>query len=267
MNITQKEGDRFFMNSKLIFKIEKPFTDPNEKYTVTNSKETNCFKLHNLESGKTYIVNPFQKICDCPDFQYRADGGSCKHIDFLRDNKNIKPFIKEYQEKKQNTRVRHAENINVPEVVERDNMPYSLMERKDEDQILSEIKGNVLQEFVYSFPQGNRKITGLSYAGVKQIALEMGSLHVCEPILLENDGNWIAKVKAIDVHRNLEMWGVSSQPKKMTYKNGVEVDDDFCIQKAVSKAERNALRKLMPERIIIEMVKEWQQKNNGGRSK
>lgn len=252
-----------------ILKLEKPFTDPEERYTVTNSKEENCFKVHNLESGKTYIVNPFVGVCDCKDFEYRTNNGSCKHIDFLRSNSRIKPFIESYNKQKlleDDASKKPGLTSVVPEVVEQDNMPYSLMERKDEDQILQEIKGNVLEEFVYSFPQGNRQIIGLSYAGVKQIALKMGNIHCEEPILQENGSCWISKVKAIDIQRNLEMWGVSMQPKFMELRNGQKLRDDFCIQKCVSKAERNALRKLMPEKIIIEMIKEWQKKNknNGG---
>ena len=259
------------------YKLEKPFTDTHEKYTVLDSNEKDCFELHNLVSGKTYIVNPFKGICDCPDFEFRTEGGTCKHIDFLKNNDKIKPLIKQYEKDRKTSDVKltfqkskQSANGNKskvePEIVEQ--MPYALMERKDENQILAEIKGNVLEEFVYSFPQGNRTVTGLSYSGVKQIALQMGNIHCEEPILQENGSCWICKVKAIDVQRNFEMWGVSQQPKYMELKSGQKLRDDFCIQKCVSKAERNALRKLMPEKIIIEMIKEWQsKKNNGGRNK
>ncbi|GAG36431.1 unnamed protein product, partial [marine sediment metagenome] len=174
------------MQTELELTLEKPFTDPDEKYTVLNSNEQDCFEVHNLRSGKIYIVNPFKGVCDCPDFKFRSNGGSCKHVDFLQNNDTIKPLIKKYNSinnvnLKENT---PSSSNAVPEIVEQ--MPYSLMERKDEDQILAEIKGNVLEEFVYSFPQGNRQITGLSYAGVKQIALKMGNIHCSEPILQEN---------------------------------------------------------------------------------
>jgi len=253
--------------------IEKPFTDPDCKYTVLNSKEKNCFDVHNLVTGQIYTVNPFVKTCTCPDFSApygrvnNGDKKTCKHIDFLQNNDRIKPLIKKYDSI---NNVNLKENIpsppsaNVPEIVEQ--LPYSLMERKDENQILQEIKGDVIEEFVYSFPQGNRQITGLSYAGVKQIALKMGNIHCSEPILQENGSCWISKVKAIDVQRNLEMWGVSVQPKFMELRDNRKIKDDFCIQKCVSKAERNALRKLMPEKIIISMIREWQ-KNNGRKGK
>jgi len=256
--------------------LEKPFTDPSELYTVTNSKEQDCFNVHNLETGKTYTVNPFKGFCSCPDFEYRSNGGSCKHIEFLRNDKRILPLIKKYDSfnsvdppkesnKPNNPNPPNPTNSTTPEIVEQ--LPYALMERKDEDQILQEIKGNVLEEFVYSFPQGNRTITGLSYSGIKQVALKMGNIHCEEPILQENGSCWIGKVKAIDVQRNLEMWGVSTQAKFMELRDGRKIRDEFCIQKCVSKAERNALRKLMPEKILIEMIKEWQKQNNGGKGR
>jgi len=261
-------GGRITQKEILEFKLDKPFTDPNELYTVLNSKEESCFEVHNLRSGNTYIVNPFAGTCSCADFKFRTNGGSCKHIDFLQDNDRIKPLLEKYEITRVSTKGESVpSHPSVPEIVEQ-NMPYNLMERKDENQILQEIKGNVIEEFVYSFPQGNRQITGLSYSGVKQIALKMGNIHCSEPILQENNGAWIGKVKAIDVQRNLEMWGVSTQNKFMELRNGGKVKDDFCIQKCVSKAERNALRKLMPEKIIIEMIREWQsKKNNGGKGK
>ena len=135
------------------------------------------------------------------------------------------------------------------------------MEMRDENQILDEIRGNVIQEFVYSFPVGNREVIGLSYAGVKQVALKMGSIDTECPIIDERDDSWIVKIKATDTRRNLSLWGVCMQSKMMKLRGGGSVVDDFALQKCVSKAERNALKKLMPERIIIEMIKQWKDKS------
>ena len=245
----------------MTYKIEKPFTDTKENYTVLNSESKDCFDVVNLKSGGKYVTNPFKKICNCPDFQFRGDGGTCKHIEYLRENKNIKPLVKKYE--KEHEKEEEPKKI-TPTVEVMEQSEFQIMERRDENQILGEMKGNVLEVFVYSFPQGGKQITGLSYAGVKQIALEMGNIHCGEPILQENGDSWICKVKARDIQRNLEMWGVSQQSKTMDTKWG-QKPDSFCIQKAVSKSERNALRKLMPEKIIIETIKEWQSNKNNGR--
>ena len=249
-----------------MIQLEKPFTDTKNNYTVTNTDTEDTFEIINLETGGRYYTNPITETCTCNDFKYRTNNGKCKHIRYLQEHPTIKKLIEKQLQFTQ------ASNLYKNQITDPTNnsithqnweSPFSIMERKDEDQILAEMKGNVIQEFVYSFNTNGKEITGLSYAGVKQIALEMGGIHCSEPILQEHDGSWICKVKAVDVHRNLEMWGVSIQSKLFRTRYGKEIPDDFAVQKAVSKAERNALRKLMPERLIIEMIKEWKQNNNG----
>jgi hypothetical protein len=257
--------------------LEKPFTDPEERYTVTNSKEQNCFKVHNLESGKTYIVNPFAGFCDCQDFEYRTNGGTCKHIEFLQNNDRIKPLIEKYNSDSgrvnqtvSNPRVHGHVHENktgltpvVPEIVGQ--MPYSLMERKDEDQILEELKGNVIKEYIYDFDQNGRRVTGLSYAGVTHVALRMGHIHTGEPIIQEMNGGFIAKTQATDMKRNLSMWGVAFQSKTLQFRDGGKIEDQFAITKVVAKSTRNALRKLFDEKIVIEMINQYRKQHNNGR--
>jgi len=243
--------------------IDKPFTDTDAHYTVVPNGTDHTLDLVNLESGGKYTVDLINQTCTCPDFKHRTNGGTCKHIDYLLNHERIKPYLPtQITEKPSVLSSSHNGNNGNGGTMNFDS-PFSIMERKDEDQILSEMKGNVIQEFVYSFKQGQREITGLSYAGVKQIALEMGNIHCSEPVISELNGSFVCKVKAVDVAKNLEMWGVSSQPKQMKTRWGNQ-SDDFAVQKAVSKAERNALRKLMPERLIVEMIKEWKTKNGRG---
>jgi len=45
---------------------------------------------------------------------------------------------------------------------------FQELDRRDENQILSEMRGEQLQEFVYSIKLDGREITNLSYAGVKE---------------------------------------------------------------------------------------------------
>jgi len=49
------------------------------------------------------------------------------------------------------------------------------LERRDEEQILAEIQGQVIEEMVYSFKnKTGRTITGLSWVGIKEIARRCG---------------------------------------------------------------------------------------------
>lgn len=124
---------------------------------------------------------------------------------------------------------------------------FALMERRDEEQILAELKGAYLQEFVYDFTVGSRKVTGLSWAGVKEIAYRMGGVRVDDLDIQDKGEYWIVTAKAVDVTRNASRFGVSTQSKVMKLRSGESVPDDFAVQKAVSKAQRNAIRALIPE--------------------
>jgi len=132
---------------------------------------------------------------------------------------------------------------------EKDAEPYAIMECRDEAQILAELQGKYLDEFVYSFKVGNRKVVGLSWAGVKEIAYRMGGIRV-EDVQIQDKGDfWMVTAKAVDAQRNASRFGVSTQAKVLKTRQGPQ-EDQFALQKAVSKAQRNAIRALIPEGFI-----------------
>jgi len=127
------------------------------------------------------------------------------------------------------------------------------MERRDEQQIISELEGKYLSEFVYQFNQGERTVTGLSWAGIKEIAYRMGRITVDLVKMEETDAHYIVVVKSTDTERGNSRLGVSTQAKTLKRKDGAEEPDPFALQKAMSKAQRNAIRPLIPE----QMLKTW----------
>ena len=135
------------------------------------------------------------------------------------------------------------------------------VEAKDEEQILAEMRGDfeseVLKQLFYSFEQAGRKIVGLSYKGVKQIALRQGHIKVKDLDLKETEKAWVAVCKARDKARDLEVYGASIQAKEMVLRDGSKAPDQFALTKAVSKAQRNALRGLISEVVITETYKRW----------
>ena len=138
------------------------------------------------------------------------------------------------------------------------------MEAKDDQQILSELKGDlkaeILRQYFYSFTVNGRTVVGLSYKGVKQIARKQGHIIIKELELKETDKAWLAICKALDKARDIEIYGAASQPKEITFRSGGATPDPFALTKAVSKAQRNALRGLISETVISEAYKAWQQK-------
>jgi len=124
---------------------------------------------------------------------------------------------------------------------------FAIMERKDEEQILAQLKGHHLEEFVYSFDHAGRRVIGLSWAGVKECAYRMGGIDVVECKVEDKDDYWLVMAKAIDRSTGSGRYGISTQPKKMKLRDGSEQEDLFSLPKALSKAQRNAIRGLIPE--------------------
>ena len=130
---------------------------------------------------------------------------------------------------------------------------FKEMERRDEEQILAELEGKYLEEFVYQFPQRGKMVTGLSWAGIKEIAYRMGNITVELERIEENEAQYVVVVKANDKERGNSRLGGVTQSKILKHKDGTEEPDSFAFPKAISKAQRNAMRALMPE----EMLKVW----------
>jgi len=124
---------------------------------------------------------------------------------------------------------------------------FAIMERMDEEQILAELKGHYLEEFVYSFEHAGRRVIGLSWAGVKECAYRMGGIDVVDCRVEDKGDYWLVMAKAVDRTTGSGRYGISTQPKKMMLKDGSEQEDLFSLPKALSKAQRNAIRGLIPE--------------------
>jgi len=137
------------------------------------------------------------------------------------------------------------------------------LEKRDEAQILAEIQGAVIEEMVYSFKSGGRTITGLSWVGVKEIARQYGHIDVELVDQQETPDAWIVTVKARDTENDTGILGVSIQPKMMQRRDGSPQPDPFALQKATSKAQRNAIRALIPEAFIKKVIEGWYQKKIG----
>ncbi len=139
---------------------------------------------------------------------------------------------------------------------------YDLINQRDDEQVLLELRGGFLDEFVYSFPTKEGRVTGLSWAGVKEVARQMGNISITDLDITETESTYRVKAKAKDMDRNVTMFGVTEQAKQMTLRTGEEQLDTHALSKCVSRAQRNAIRGLIPEMFIKEMIEKY--RNNGG---
>jgi len=130
---------------------------------------------------------------------------------------------------------------------------YLAMEKRDEGQIVAALEGRYLEDFVYEMEVSGRKVTGLSWIGIQEASREYGGIE-CK--LLEErstDLHIIVTIEAKDIKTGSVRIGRSKQPHRMKLKSGKFVTDDFCDVKAISKAQRNAIRQLLPQTLL----KQW----------
>ena len=128
---------------------------------------------------------------------------------------------------------------------------FQQLDQLDEQQIVAELQGALLDQYVYSFQSNGRQVVGLSWAGVKAVANKLGPV-TCDLLeLRDTDESYICVVKA-SAPDGTQRIGAAEQSKTFKSKS-----DSFALPKAISKAQRNAIRALLPETLITEMVKAY----------
>jgi hypothetical protein len=121
--------------------------------------------------------------------------------------------------------------------------------QRDDEAIVGMLTGQAIEEFVYSFRQGGRLVEGLTLAGINEAANRRGGIQVDEVKYEELEGSWIATVKATDTYTGNSRFGAFEQQKKSGGR-----DDPHAFTKAVHKAQRNAIKQLLPTAIIKEVI-------------
>jgi len=143
-------------------------------------------------------------------------------------------------------------------------MDYSIMDKQDEEQIIN-ATDELKQALVYEIDKGKKgKAFELSYVGLKHLTLLMSqggqSLEILD-YKMELLGDkpeekvWYATVKVRNQKTKHESLGMSEQPYYFQGKY-----DPFGRTKALSKAERNAWRKQIPELEIKKLITDAQAK-------
>jgi hypothetical protein len=83
----------------------------------------------------------------------------------------------------------------------------------------------------------------------------MGHIKLDLISITEKEDEYQVVVKATDTLNSLEALGVSTQARFLK----PDVKDSFSLQKATSKATRNAIRNLLPEKTIATMLKRFRE--------
>jgi len=151
-----------------------------------------------------------------------------------------------------------------------DHQDFLILDEADEKQI-AEIDQKMKEALVYEL-KGQKE---LSYIGLKHLTLLMSqkgqALQVQDDeVHKEGVGEaviWYAKMKVKNIKTGHETVGFSQQPAFMEMKEGGSKPDAFARTKALSKAERNAWRKQIPELQIKTFIDVILKKNPKGMQK
>jgi len=147
-------------------------------------------------------------------------------------------------------------------------------EMADDQAIEQELLGQAMEHYVYGFMQDGKPVTGLSVAGVNEVARQLNrnprsgckiriipdSLKIERDVDYDGQKGVEARVVAENMVTGETGIGVKFEAYKKTGHKG-QYANTFAVEKAVSKAERNAKRKLMPEKVAVEMIKKFVAQN------
>lgn len=156
------------------------------------------------------------------------------------------------------------------------------MDRRDQQQIVAAMTGDVIQDLMYRV-QGKDAI---SWAGINHICFFMGDIEVDKwvewerIVMFEDRVYWCATVSARNTKYALSSLGTAEAPElKKVYEregnNKIPVPgkpgefkfhlepDEHCRRKALSKAQRNAKRAVIPEALLKKWLAYFRDKKNG----
>jgi len=144
---------------------------------------------------------------------------------------------------------------------------FELMDYEDEKQIRESTMGRFVDIYVYSFDvettKGKVTQYGISWAGIKELIKQANIRGKARfivtdlpPVIEEHDTYYIGMVQTEDKRSGSKFWGVARQPKR---KKGGQIDEAACTI-SVSKAQRNSFRHQLPERMIIDFIKDYVEK-------
>ena len=126
---------------------------------------------------------------------------------------------------------------------------YEVVDQVDDQAIIELMTGQTIQDYVYSFKQGGRTVEGLTLAGINEAANRRGGIQIEEVKYEEREHSWIATAKAVDTITGSSRYGAYEQAKMTGSRQ-----DPFAFTKAIHKAQRNAIKQLIPVPVIREVL-------------
>ena len=141
----------------------------------------------------------------------------------------------------------------VQSITEKEQLPVAteveVVDHVDDQSIVEMMTGQTIQDYVYSFKQGSKVVEGLTLAGINEAANRRGGIQVNAIKYEEREHSWVATAEAMDTVTGNSRFGAYEQPKFLNGKR-----DPFAFTKAIHKAQRNAIKQLLPVPVIREVL-------------
>lgn len=131
---------------------------------------------------------------------------------------------------------------------------FERIERHDESLIVQELQGKVVEnELVYSFQQGSEKVVDLTWQAIFAVSSLMGGIKMGIETMNSNGPDYEVIAYAEDTFRGVRYLGAAQQPKNMPHGR----PDPFALAKAVRKAQRNALKGIIPLSVVRQLIRAY----------
>ena len=143
-------------------------------------------------------------------------------------------------------------------------------EMADDNLIEKELMGEVLPFYIYQFNVDGKPVSGLTVKGVNEVTrrlnrqkdsgykIRISPLHIKidRDVVYDGEKGVEVSVYAENMLDGSGAWGMKFEPYRKAKKNGETYANTFASEKALSKAERNAKRKLIPETTATKMIEQ-----------
>jgi hypothetical protein len=139
---------------------------------------------------------------------------------------------------------------------------YQLMDQRDEAQIVAALEGRYLDDFVYEVDSGGDRVVGLSWIGIQEASRAYGGIQCRILEERETKTHVIVTVEAKDMKTGSARVGRSRQALLRKLPSGKLQMDPFGDVKAISKAQRNAIRQLLPQVLMKQWIDRYRSKDN-----
>ena len=125
-----------------------------------------------------------------------------------------------------------------------------LAERGTQNVLAEMLEAGQMDKYLYSYTKGNQEVCDLNVDGINRLSIACGVDMEDIEIIEDTDSHITVKATAINAD-GLRRFGMVREPKVKFNK-----PNEYALQNATSKAQRNAMKALLPMSVVREAIRE-----------